>query len=344
MYISKKFIDSSKEYLNTAKNILILSHKNPDGDAVGSGLALYHFLNSKNYNVNFVLPNDMPDFLSWLPGAEHILNCIIDKEKIIDIIKNADIIFMLDFNHFSRIDCIAEEIEISAVPKIMIDHHPQPQNIYTINYTRTSSSSTAEMMYEFIDAISNDDNMIDKKISECLFVGIMTDTGCFSYNSSNYFTFNVVAKLLSANIDKDLITNNIYNNYSESRLRLLGFSINQKMKVLPEYKTAYIFLTRSELKEYKFKQGDTEGFVNYPLSIKGIVFTVIFLEKDGYTKCSFRSVGNFPANKIANEYFNGGGHLNAAGGEFKGSVWNAVKQFEEILPNYYEQNKSAIYD
>lgn len=340
-HISKKFIEKAKSYIEKATNILILSHKNPDGDALGSGLALYLFLKNKGYSVHFVLPNDMPEYLSWLPNAEDIKIYTKETEKINQWIVNAEIIFMLDFNSFSRIDALAEEVKSSKAIKIMIDHHPNPEPIFTINYTRISSSSTSEMMYEFIEAIG-DKKHLTKDIATCLFVGIMTDTGCFNYNSSHSFTFMVTAKLLNLNLDKNQIINKVYNNYSESRLRLLGFSVNEKMKVFPEYQTAYIFLTRSELNKYNFEQGDTEGFVNYPLSIKGIVFTAIFLEKEGYTKCSFRSIDNFPANEIAKNYFSGGGHLNAAGGEFKGSVQKAIKRFEELLPDYYQKHKSSV--
>ncbi len=341
MYITDTFTTEAKKYIKSAKNILIFSHKNPDGDAIGSGLALYHFFKDRGVNVNFILPNEMPSFLSWLPSADDILTYTSDKEKVIKYITETDLIFMLDFNQFSRIDCIEEEVKTADVPKIMIDHHPNPYEMYTINYTRTSSSSTAEMMYEFITSIG-DENAITKPIAECLFVGIMTDTGCFNYNSSNPFTFRVVAELLSKDIDKGDIINKVYNNYSESRLRLLGLSLNNKMRFMPEYNTAYIYLTRKDLSRYNFQQGDTEGFVNYPLSIKGCVFAVSFFEKDGYTKCSFRSIGNFPANIMAKEYFNGGGHMNAAGGEFKGSVYDAVKRFEELLPDYYEEYKHLV--
>lgn len=340
-HISKKFIEEAENYFKKVKDILIFSHKNPDGDAVGSGLALYLFLKNKGYSVHFVLPNDIPEYLNWMPNAESIKIYTKEKEKINEWIANAELIFMLDFNSFSRIDTFAQQVKSSKAVKIMIDHHPNPEPIFTINYTRISSSSTSEMTYEFIEAMG-DKKCLTKDIATCLFVGIMTDTGCFNYNSSHPFTFLVTAKLLNLNLDKNQIINNIYNNYSESRLRLLGFSVNEKMKVFSEYQTAYIFLTRSELSKYNFKQGDTEGFVNYPLSIKGIVFTAIFLEKDGYTKCSFRSIGNFPANEMAKDYFSGGGHLNAAGGEFKGSVQEVIKKFEYLLPTYYQKYKDNI--
>ncbi len=338
MYITDTFISTSKKYINQAKNILILAHKNPDGDAIGSGLALYHFFKDRNVNVTFVLPNEMPDFLSWMPDADKIVTYTSAKEKTLTTIKECDLIFMLDFNQYSRIDSIQEEVKNADVPKIMIDHHPNPFKMFTIHYTRTSSSSTAELMFEFFAKIEDED-CITKEMAVCLFVGIMTDTGCFNYNSSNPFTFRVIADLLAKEIDKSQIINKVYNNYSESRLRLLGLSINQKMKFLPEYHTAYIYLTKQELEQYNFEQGDTEGFVNYPLSIGGCVFSVIFLEKDGYTKCSFRSIGQFPANEMARLHFNGGGHLNAAGGEFRGAAINAIKKFEKLLPQYYEDNK-----
>ena len=219
------------------------------------------------------------------------------------------------------------------IPKILIDHHPYPEDIAEMIYSRVSSSSTAEMVYEFIDNAFGYD-VISKNMAECLFLGIMTDTGSFSYNSSLPYTFNVVGKLLAKGIDKDYIADKVYNNYSEHRLRLLGYAISSKLKVFPEYGTAYISLTEKELEDHHFMAGDTEGLVNYPLSIKGIVFTAIFIEKDNYTKCSFRSKGSFPANMVAKDHFGGGGHVNAAGGENKAPILETIAKFESVMPQY----------
>lgn len=331
--ITTQFINDSKYCIKNSQKVVILSHKNPDGDAMGSGLALMQYFIEKGIDVDYVLPNNPPAYLNWLPNAESIVNYSADKEKAEKIVNQGDLIFLLDFNHINRLDELGSLVLANNCCKIMIDHHPYPEKIAEYIYSRTSASSTAEMVYEFITGLEQN-NEVSKPIAECLFVGIMTDTGNLSYNSSQPFTFEVVGNLLKKGIDKDCIIDRVYNNYSEYRLRLLGHSVNTKLKVLPEYKAAYIYLSRKDLENYKFEQGDTEGFVNYPLSIKGVVFSAIFIEKDGFTKCSFRSKGTFPANKVAGDNFKGGGHLNAAGGEFKGSLKKAIELFEQVLPKY----------
>lgn len=335
------FVEKAKEIFTSAHKIIIVSHKNPDGDALGSGLALYHFLKTLNKDVNFLVPNQLPQYLDWLAGYNEILVFENQKEQCKELIKQAELILKVDFNHRSRLSEMGDFIFNTDASKILIDHHPYPESMADLIYSRTTSSSTAEMVYEFI-AEAFGDNAIDKLIAECLFVGIMTDTGSFSYNSSNPLTFNIVGKLLAAGIDKDKITDKVYNNYSESRLRLLGHSVNENMVVIPEYQAAYIHLSKQDLEKYNFEPGDTEGFVNYPLTIKNVVFSAIFIEKDNVTKCSFRSKGSFPANLVSKEHFSGGGHMNAAGGESKLGLSETIHKFEEILPLYekfLQQNK-----
>lgn len=331
--ISSSFTKNAKAEIDKAQNIVILSHKNPDGDALGSGLAFYNLFANFNKKATFIVPNQLPVYLKWMDGFNDIIVFENNKSKGQEIIKSADLIIMIDFNHRSRLSQVADSVLPHKCPKILIDHHPDPENIADLIYSRISSSSTAEMVYEFIEAAFGKD-AVSKTIAECLFTGIVTDTGTFSYNSSNQITFKIVGELLSFGIDKDYIIDKIYNNYSEYRLRLLGHAINSKMKVLHEYGTAYIYLSQKDMDSYNFEQGDTEGFVNFPLSIKGIVFSAIFIEKDNYTKCSFRSKGDFPANLVAKEHFSGGGHKNAAGGEYKASLKKTIEQFESILPEY----------
>jgi len=334
-YISQEFIEKAKIQISKADRIIIIAHKNPDGDALGSGLALYNLLKDKKKEVTFIVPNKLPDYLNWLPGCNTIMVYEEQNKLVDDLIKDTDLIIMLDFNNLGRISSLGDKISgINNEKKILIDHHLNPDNIAELIYSRITSSSTCELVYEFISETYGE-NIITKDIAECLFLGIMTDTGSFSYNSSNPYTFNVAASLLSKGIDKDYISDKVYGNFTEHRMRLLGYSIEKKMKVIYKYKTAYIYLTQSELDEYYFKTGDTEGFVNYPLSIKGVVFTAFFVEKeDGITKCSFRSKGKFPANLVAKDYFSGGGHLNAAGGENKESLEDTLVKFEKILPEY----------
>lgn len=331
--IPVEFIEKSIQQTKNSNKIVILSHKNPDGDALGSGLALVQFFKEIGKEPKFILPNEMPVYLNWMPNASEIVTYTSHTEQATELVNQAELIIMVDFNHRSRLDKLAEVVLAAKCPKIMIDHHPYPEQLADNLYSRVSASSTAEMVFEFLTNL-NDHNDLSKPVAECLFVGIMTDTGNLSYNSSKPFTFKVVSELLKSGIDKDDITDKVYNNYSQYRLRLLGHALNQRMKVIPEYKTAFIYLSRRDLDNYHFEQGDTEGFVNYPLSIKGIVFSAIFIEKDGYTKCSFRSKGSFPANLVSSEHFNGGGHRNAAGGEHKGILPTATAKFEEILPQY----------
>jgi phosphoesterase RecJ-like protein len=268
-----------------------------------------------------------------MPGIDDVVVYETHKQLGSDLIQSANMVVMVDFNHRSRLSEMGDKIIPLKVPKLMIDHHPYPENIADLIYSRTSASSTAEMVYEFADALYGK-SIITKSAAECLFLGIMTDTGSFSYNSSAPITFKVVSELLALGVNKDEITDKVYSNYSEHRLRLLGHAINTKMVVIPEYGAAYISLNQKELEEFHFEPGDTEGFVNYPLTIKGVALTAIFIEKDSYTKCSFRSKGSFPANKIAKNHFGGGGHINAAGGEYKGSLTETIEKYESVLPNY----------
>ena len=271
--------------------------------------------------------------MNWMPGYNSIVVYETQKDLGLELIDSANLIIMLDFNHRSRLSEMGDKIIPLNIPKILIDHHPYPEDIADMIYSRTSSSSTCEMVYEVIDAAFGNE-VISKDMATCLFLGIMTDTGSFSYNSSQPYTYEVVGGLLSKGIDKNFIADKVFSNHSEDRLRLLGYALGAKMKVFPEFKAAYISLTEKELQDHNFKKGDTEGFVNYPLSIKGIVFTALFVEKDNFTKCSFRSKGSFPANLVAQEHFGGGGHLNAAGGENKASIIDTIAKYESVLSQY----------
>jgi bifunctional oligoribonuclease and PAP phosphatase NrnA len=331
--ITPDFVRQAGEWINMANSILILSHKNPDGDALGSGLALMNYFTNTEKNAAFIVPDQMPQYLSWMPGFEKVIVQKSQPSRAIEWIEKSDLIILVDFNNPNRLADLALLVAKKDVNKILIDHHPNPENMAGLVYSRISASSTSEMIYELIAALQNH-ALVAKDVACCLFTGLMTDTGCFSYNSSQGLTYRVVGHLLESGIDKDEIVDQVYNNFSESRLRLLGHSLSQKMVVLPEFRTAYIWLTKTELEEYKHQQGDTEGLVNYPLSIKGIVFSAIFIEKDNLTKCSFRSKGDFPSNLLAKEHFNGGGHLNAAGGERYLPLNETLQLFEKILPYY----------
>ena len=312
---------------------VLFTHINPDGDAIGTMLGLYWFLSSLGHRVSMIVPNEIPFYLEWLPGCEKILVAEDNFEQSLKIIQGADLLICADFNEPDRLDRLKDEFIRSKAVKVLIDHHPGPKDFTDHIISIPEAGSSSELVYNLIVATGHH-HLIDKKIAECFFVGIMTDTGCFNYNSSNPETYRVVADLLEKGIDKDRIFRMVYDNYSADRMRLLGFSLNEKMVVMPEYRTAYIALTREELAKYNHVTGDTEGFVNLPFSIKGIKMTALFLEKEDYIKISFRSRGNFEINKFSEKHFNGGGHKNAAGGECYTSLDDTIKTFLNLLPLY----------
>ncbi len=333
-YISNTLIEKTKSALEAATDIVILTHMNPDGDALGSSLGLYHFLKLSGKNVTVISPNSYPDFLHWLPGDDEVVEFDKKSKKATRFISQADTIFLLDFNELKRIGKVGEVVlENKKATKILVDHHPNPVEKCQIEISDIRVSSTAELVFHLLSSIDKT-KVSDLAVSECLFTGILTDTGCFSFNSSRPSTYEAVATLLKAGVNKDKIYDNLYNNFSADRMKLLGFSLDSKMKVIKEYKTAYVSLSREEMEKYNFSVGDSEGFVNFPLSIKGIIFSVLFLEKKGHVKLSLRSKGDFPANDVAKKYFNGGGHKNAAGGESKLSLSDTIERFESILPEY----------
>jgi len=318
------------------QKIVILSHRNPDGDAIGASLALYNLFLKMGHQVEIVLPNTFPSFLKWMKNADKIH--IYDKQpQIADkILTEANIVFALDFNDLSRIREYNDKLKKSNSYKVLIDHHPAPQDFADLTISDPRSSSTAELIYDFIGELGLISS-IDEDIASCIFAGIVTDTGCFSFNSSQPLTFNKVASLLTCGINKDYIYDRIYNNFSYNRMRLMGYCLDKKLEHLPEYRTAYITLTQQELRDYHFKIGDAEGFVNLPLSIEGIRFSVLFIEKKDMVKISFRSKGNFEVNKIATDHFNGGGHRNASGGELYESLPKTVDKFVNLLPSYKDE-------
>ncbi len=323
--------------LDNTGTIVIISHVNPDGDALGSSLALWHYLKRTGRDAVVIMPNQYPDFLKWLPGSDDIL--FFSKSKsAARAIQNAGVIFLLDFNSPGRADKAGELITESNAFKILIDHHPNPADFADLVISDTLASSTAELIFRFIETTGNPD-LIDDISGTCLYTGMMSDTGSFNYNSSRPETFRVLSELLKRGIDKDFIYSMVYDNYSVNRMRLLGYCLDKKMVVLPEYKTAYISLTLEEKKNYKYIRGDAEGFVNYPLSIKGIVFSAFFMENDDHVKLSFRSKGNFDTNIFAENNFDGGGHVNASGGESKLGLQETIDNFVSLLPKYIRKKR-----
>ena len=275
-------------------------------------------------------PNNLQEFLKWMDGADQINIFIKDRKKSRLLIERADLIIMLDFNQPDRLGEAEEYVVASNARKVIIDHHLNPGKFVDLLISDPSKCSTSELIHELVCEI-NGAKFMNRSYAEALYVGIITDTGNFEHGSYTSRTFRIVADLLDSGIIKETIINLIYNNFSSDRLRLQGFALNQRMVVLPEFRTAYIYLSKEDLKAYNHVKGDTEGFVNMPLSIKGINFAALFIEKDSFIKLSFRSKGQFPSNEFASLYFSGGGHLNASGGEYTDTLENTIAYFLEVL-------------
>jgi len=334
--INKSLINLIRNYLANVQDILIVTHFNPDGDAIGSALAFYHYLYSSGYQASILVPNDYPDFLYWLPGNEKIIIDDKNHELALDEISKAELIIFLDFNVLDRTQQLEEVFKNTPTPKVLVDHHPNPQDFADIIISTTQVSSTSELLYELLIKLGGEE-AISKTVAACLYTGIMTDTGSFSYNSSLPDTYYVVSKLIERGIDKDKIYWKVYDKYSPDRMRLLGYCLYQKLQVFTEFCAAYISISLDELQQFNYRSGDSEGFVNYPLSIKGVMFSVIFIERVDHIKISFRSKGDFPANTFAANHFNGGGHKNAAGGYSDLSLDETLEKFENLLPEYKKQ-------
>ncbi|MDC8000870.1 bifunctional oligoribonuclease/PAP phosphatase NrnA [Aequorivita todarodis] len=324
-----------KKLLASPQKVVIVGHKNPDGDAIGSCLGLSFFLKSLGHNTTVIMPNDFPDFLKWLPGCDEIIIYEKEVENSKKIFEKADIIFTLDFNSLERVGGELQSVLENATAKfVMIDHHQQPADYAVATYSDVKMSSTSEMVYHFMDAMGQAEKL-SKEIAVNLYTGIMTDTGSFRFSSTTPTTHRVAAKLIEAGAESAIINQNVYDTNSPDRMKLLGVALNN-LVILPELHTAYITLTQKELDDHNFKKGDTEGFVNYALSVKGIVFAAIFIEnkQENIVKISFRSKGNFSVNDFARNHYNGGGHINAAGGKSSQDLNNTINEFISILPRY----------
>ena len=333
--ISQANIDHVEKWFEKADKLVIVSHVSPDGDAIGSSLGLYHFLLSQDKTVHVIVPNAFPDFLKWMPGAKDIIQYNRYKEFADKLINEADVLCVLDLNALSRLDDMQDVVRNSPARKLLVDHHLYPEDFARITISHPHISSTSELVFRLICQLGNFSD-ISKEGAECIYTGMMTDTGAFTYNSNDREIYLIIGELLSKGIDKDEIYRNVYNNNSESRLRLQGYVLCDKMQIFPEFRAALITLSREEQKRFHYMKGDTEGLVNIPLSIKDVCFSV-FLREDtekDMIKVSLRSVGTFPCNQVATEYFNGGGHLNASGGEFYGTMEEAIDLFKQALVKY----------
>lgn len=325
-------ITEIKALLATPKRIVITTHKNPDGDAMGSSLGLYNFLIQLGHTATVVTPNEYPDFLTWLPGNSTVKVAKDIPEYCKERIAEADIIFCLDFNTLSRIDQLAKPVGEAKAYKVLIDHHQQPDSFNTM-FHAVEASSTCQLVYEFIEALGQA-NLVNQNVATCLYTGIMTDTGSFKFPSTTANVHRIIGNLIAAGANNSAIHRNVYSAYTADRLRLLGYCLSEKMVVLPEKGTAYMSLTKEELKRFNFRAGDTEGIVNFPLDIKGIKLSAIFIEKEDGVKISFRSVGTFSVNQFSRKHFGGGGHDNAAGGQSDLGLQQTVEKFVTLLNDY----------
>jgi len=329
-------ISKFKSIVDAASKLAVIMHVNPDGDAMGSGMAVAEVLMQMGKTVNVVSPSKVSSYLHWMHRSGLLCDFAADEQKAATAIAVSDLIICVDFNSLSRVDKMSHLLENSSAKKVMIDHHPYPDGGFDAVFSETSVSSTCELALNVLLACDYA-SYITKEVAEFLYAGIITDTGSLSHNSSSYLTYMAVAELLKLGADKDFVHDHLFFTNSETRLRLMGHCLNEKMVVLPEYRTAYITLSLADQTKFNYKQGDSEGFVNYPLSIDGVCFCAFFTETTDLVKVSFRSKGKFAANEFSSANFNGGGHLNAAGGRTKECLGDAVERFLSLLPAYKEK-------
>lgn len=327
-------LEQLSKLLDSPKRIVIVPHKNPDGDALGSCLGLSSFLQQKGHEATVVSPNDYPNFLKWMPGEATVLKFDQNQEQAQTLLDAAELIFTLDFNSFSRVGAMEPALSKATAEFVMIDHHQQPDDYAAYTESNVNMSSTAEMIYQFIDRLDAV-KAITPEIATCLYTGIMTDTGSFRFPSTTSQTHRVIADLIDKGAQNASIHQEIYDTNSFDKLQLLGVAL-QNLKVEEKYHTAYITLSQEELDKHHFKKGDTEGFVNYALSVKNIIFAAIFIENkaDKIVKISLRSKGDFNVNEFARAHFQGGGHRNAAGGKSDDSLKETIEKFITLLPEY----------
>lgn len=345
---SEKIVQA-RELIAQAKRIIITTHMAPDGDAMGSSLAVFHWLKqsgiaSQTSDISIIVPNAFPAFYNWMPGAEQIKLYEKESNACNALISSADLFICSDYNDPKRIGALGERMMASAAPKIMLDHHLNPTDFADVMFSFPDACSACEVVYRFITTICDQPMAISHEIATCIYTGLMTDTGNFSFNSTSCELYEIIAELIRAGIKKDEIYNAVYNQYSTDRVRLTGYALYRKMRIYPEYHLSLITLSADELDQYHYQVGDTEGLVNMPLQISDVYYSVYMREerpKPGTPKprirISFRSQGNRPVNIWANEIFHGGGHMNAAGGELFGSLQQAVQLFEKSFPRYLKK-------
>lgn len=335
-------LDLFQAQLASPKNIVITTHHKPDADALGSSLGMANYLVKKGHHVQVITPSDYPDFLKWMKGNDDVLIFSeATSEKVADQIEKAEVIITLDFSVLSRINEMGEMVRAAKGFKVNVDHHLEPEDFADFRLWNTKAAATCELCYELIVALG-DEQLIDEEIANCLYAGIMTDTGGFRHPNTTQNVHEVVAKLISFGANNSQVSKNIYDKSTLNRLRFLGFALGENLQVIEEYRTAFFALNAADLKRFSSKTGDTEGLVNYALSIEGITLGALFKETDEGVKISLRSTGEFPANEIASRFFNGGGHRNAAGGRVFDSLEDTVEKFKSVLVEYKDQLQKEV--
>lgn len=335
-------IEAFKTLLNTPKKIVITTHHKPDADALGSSLGLAGFLKKKNHEVTVITPTDYAGFLAWMKGNEEVIIYNEGNEKLSEQkIEESEVIFCLDFSSLNRINELGELVRKSDAAKVLIDHHLEPEKFADFEHWSTDAAATAELIYDLICDMGDRD-LIDKDIAEALYAGVMTDTGSFKHPNTTKHVFNVCAELVDLGADTAKVSKLVYDTNSENRVKFLGYALYKKLKIHRELHTAYFAISADELKEFHSKTGDTEGIVNYALSIEGIKFAAVIIDRSVAVKMSFRSVGDFSVNEFARMHFEGGGHKNAAGGVSYQTLEETVEKFEKLLVEYKDQLKTEV--
>jgi phosphoesterase RecJ-like protein len=332
--LDQQAIQAVKELLSTPKNILLTTHRSPDGDAIGSSVGMYRVLKKLGHTVNMVVPDPTPDYLKWMENTDELVVYSTSPERVAQLLDEAEVLFSLDYNAYHRMGKGLDELAANAeVTRVLIDHHQQPDAIFDIAFSDTTACSTAQMVYEFWDAVGELDQF-DAGIANALYCGIMTDTGSFRFPSTTSYTHRVIADLIDRGAENVQVHQAIYDNNSFTRLKLMGYTLSNKLEVIEEYNVAILSLTQAELNEFNYKKGDTEGFVNQALSIGGVRVAIFIKESDGIVKMSLRSKGDFSVNQMARDHFNGGGHINAAGGASGLNMEDTIAKVRSVLPQY----------
>lgn len=331
-----------EHYIKEAKSLVLCTHSNPDGDTLGSCLGLYHFFTSIGIDCQIISPDPSPDFLNWMPGYDKVCIYQDNSQKANEILQSADVIFHVDYNAFHRTgEHLSKALEKAIhANHLIIDHHPNPDKGFKAYVSDISACSTAQLAYQLTQEMSNG-SLLNKDASTCFYVGLITDTGSFSYGMADETPYLIAAQLVKAGIDDKWIHEKIYSNNTQNRLKLLGYALSEKLVVVKEQEWAYISLSKVELEKYNYQPGDTEGIVNYALSIEGVKAAVLITDKKDIIRLSFRSKGNFAINGIAHSNFDGGGHLNAAGGNSKLSMDETIKKLKKVMSSHIKELKTS---